>query len=188
MSDFTARAIKASFLKLLNEYPLHKISVRMITDGCGITRNSFYYHFQDIPTLLETILTEQTDELIRRYPTISTLDECFEMAFRFALENRKAVMHIYHSVNRDLFDAASMRLCEYAVTTYINTAFSSQSLREEDRPIVIHFICCELFGLCLNWIAGGMDDSAMDSLRRMLRLCQDLPEAVARRSREAEEG
>ena len=33
-----------------------------------------------------------------------------------------------------------------------------------------------------------MDDSAMDSLRRMLRLCQDLPEAVARRSRDAAEG
>ena len=187
MSDFTARAIKASFLKLLNEYPLHKISVRMITDGCGITRNSFYYHFQDIPTLLETILTEESDELIRRYPTISTLDECLDVAIRFALENRKAVMHIYHSANRDLFDAAALRLCEYAVTAYINTAFSPRSLREEDRPVVIRFIQCELFGLCLNWIAGGMDPADTDSLHRMLRLCQDLPEAVARRSREAAE-
>ena len=57
MADFTERAIKASFLKLLNEQPLNKISVRMIVEDCGINRNSFYYHYQDIPTLLETIVT-----------------------------------------------------------------------------------------------------------------------------------
>ena len=45
MSNFTKNAIKASFVKLLNEQPLNKISVRSIVEDCGINRNSFYYHF-----------------------------------------------------------------------------------------------------------------------------------------------
>ena len=103
MANFTKQAIKASFLKLLNQQPLNKISVRDIVEDCGINRNSFYYHFHDIPSLLGEIITDQTEQLIRAYPSISSLDECFHVAFRFALENKRAVMHIYHSVNRDMF-------------------------------------------------------------------------------------
>ena len=122
MANFTKQAIETAFLQLLNEKPLNKISVRDIVEKCGINRNSFYYHFQDIPSLIAEIITASTDRLIEEYPTISTLDECCEMAFRYALRNRSAVMHIYHSVNRDIFEKSTMRLCEYAVTTYIDTA------------------------------------------------------------------
>ena len=55
MANFTSKAIKESFIKLLNEKPMNKISVKDIVEDCGINRNSFYYHFQDIPTLLEEI-------------------------------------------------------------------------------------------------------------------------------------
>ena len=41
MANFTEKAIKASFLKLLNERPLTKITVRDIVEDCGINRNSF---------------------------------------------------------------------------------------------------------------------------------------------------
>ena len=77
MANFTSTAIKISFLKLLNERPLNKISVKDIVEDCGINRNSFYYHFQDIPTLLEEIITELTSEIIKKYPSINSLDECF---------------------------------------------------------------------------------------------------------------
>ena len=50
MSGFTKQAIQASFLKLLDTYPLRDITVRMITEDCGINRKSFYYHDQDIFT------------------------------------------------------------------------------------------------------------------------------------------
>ena len=170
--------------KLLLEKPLNKISVRDIVEKCGINRNSFYYHFQDIPSLIAEIITSYTDQLIEEYPTISTLDECCEMAFRYALKNRSAVMHIYHSVNRDLFEESTMRLCEYAVTTYIDTAFPQHQLPEADRRAVIRFIKCQLFGMCIDWISGGMQDEALEELRRISRLCHGLPELIIGRSRE----
>ena len=77
MANFTRQAIEAAFMKLLNSKPLNKISVRDIVEECGINRNSFYYHFQDIPSLLEEIITTNTDRLIEEYPSISSLDECF---------------------------------------------------------------------------------------------------------------
>ena len=47
MTNLTKKAIKESFISLLNERPYNKITVKDIVDGCGINRNSFYYHYHD---------------------------------------------------------------------------------------------------------------------------------------------
>ena len=54
MAGFAKKAIRDSFIKLLNERPLSQITVRDIVDACGVNRNTFYYYFQDIPQLVET--------------------------------------------------------------------------------------------------------------------------------------
>ncbi len=184
MASFTKQAIKASFIKLLNEKPLAKISVRDIVTDCGINRNSFYYHFQDIPSLLSEIVTEQTEALIEKYPSIGSLDECFEVAFRFAQDNRRAVMHIYQSVNRDIFVQSSMRLCQSAVESYIGTAFPAHELGEDDRRILVRFLKCQLFGMCIDWVSGGMKDEALADLHRAIELCQGVPELIVTRGRD----
>ena len=43
----TKDAIVAAFGELLTERPLSKITVKDIVDRCEISRNTFYYHFED---------------------------------------------------------------------------------------------------------------------------------------------
>ena len=66
MPNFTRNAIIASFLKLLEERPLNKITIKDIVEDCGINRNSFYYHFQDIPALLGEIVSGEIDRIINQ--------------------------------------------------------------------------------------------------------------------------
>ena len=61
--NITKRAIQEAFLAVLNEKPLGKITVKDITDRCGINRNTFYYHYQDIPALLEEICQNQVEDI-----------------------------------------------------------------------------------------------------------------------------
>ena len=56
MANFTRRAIKEAFTSLLEERPLNDITVKDIVERCGINRNSFYYHYQDLPALIEEII------------------------------------------------------------------------------------------------------------------------------------
>lgn len=184
MPNFTKQAIKASFMKLLNEQPLSKISVRSIVEDCGINRNSFYYHFQDIPSLIEEIITELSDALIQKYPKINTIEECFCAAFQFALENKKAILHIFHSVNRDIYEQYLMSSCDYIVTTYLDTVFGPHAVGDAERDVVIQFFKCELFGASLEWVSQGMPDSALEKLRRLLALCHGLSEDILHRCRE----
>ncbi len=85
MANFTKQAIETAFLQLLNEKPLNKISVRDIVEKCGINRNSFYYHFQGYPpSSLRSSPPTPTGSSRGSIPPISTLDECCEMAVRYA--------------------------------------------------------------------------------------------------------
>ena len=91
MSNLTESAIKASVWKLLNEKPINKITIKDIVEDCGINRNSFYYHFQDLPAVIEKIITEEVDSIIEQYPNIDSIDQCLNVAVSFAVKNRKSL-------------------------------------------------------------------------------------------------
>lgn len=184
MANFTKQAIKTSFIKLLNEQPLNKISVRSIVEDCGINRNSFYYHYRDIPDLIEEIVKEEIDSLISKYPTISSIDECVCVALRFTLENKRAVLHIYNSVNRDIYERCLMKICEYVVATYLDTVFGREDVGERDRAAAIRFLKCELFGLSFDWIENGMKDDAIEEIKYITSLCRGLSAELINRCRE----
>lgn len=187
MPNFTKRAIKESFWKLLNEQPLTQISVRKIVEECGINRNSFYYHFQDIPSLIEEIVMDAANALIQQHPSITSIDEGVEAAFRFTLDNKKAILHICNSVNRNIYEQYLMRICEYVVTTYFDTVFEKDIVSKSNRDIMILFMKCELFGLSIDWINTGMQDDAIEKLKHLLLLCNGLSSEMIKRCKENSE-
>lgn len=183
MPNFTKRAIKESFWKLLNRQPLSQISVRAIVEDCGINRNSFYYHFRDIPSLIEEIIREAADDLIKKYPSIASVDEAVEAAFRFTVDNKVAIRHICNSVNRDIYEQYLMRMCEYVVTTYYQTVYGQERVSAQDRDTIILFIKCEIFGLSIDWINSGMTDDAIVKLKQILTLCNGMIEELMEKAK-----
>ena len=87
MTQFTSKAIEESFIRLLNERPLDKITIKDIVDDCGISRNTFYYHFQDITALLEHILNADVERVLSQHLDMDSWEDVFISAARFALEN-----------------------------------------------------------------------------------------------------
>ena len=59
MRNSTKTAIKEAFMTLLNKKPFDKITVKEIVEECGINRNTFYYHYEDIYDLLQAVLDDE---------------------------------------------------------------------------------------------------------------------------------
>jgi len=184
--NITKRAIQEAFLAVLNEKPLGKITVKDITDRCGINRNTFYYHYQDIPALLEEICQIQVDELVNKYPELNSVEECLDAAMQIVMDNKRAVMHIYNSDNRNTYVSSLWRMCEATVTTYFNTAFTDDRLSPEDRQLLIRYHKCECFGLILDWINNGLREDYVEGTRRLCQLKKGSLEDMIRRIRQGE--
>lgn len=181
MAGFTRKAIRESFVRLLNERPLSQITVKDVVDDCGINRNTFYYYFQDLPQLAETIVNEDAQRIIREHPTIGSIEDCINAMIGFALENRKAVMHIYHSINRDIYEQHQWKICEHVVTTYVDGILSGRTVAESDRKLIIDYLKCVCFGLAMGWLESGMQEDIQASVHRICELRQgDLDQIIAR--------
>jgi len=163
----TKAAIRDAFAQLLDEKPFNKITVNDIAARAGINRNSFYYHFQDIPSLLEEIIIDDFNSIIEKYPTVDSAEECFDFTLRFALENRRAVMHIYKSVSRDVYEGFLWRICDYSVRTYINSAIPVSRISSANREAITNYYKCFLFGVVSYWLENGMNEDMLDEFERL---------------------
>ena len=168
--NYTRDAIKKSFLQLLNERPLNKISVRSIVDACNISRNTFYYHYQDIPSLLEEIIHDAAESLIEQNPTVESIGLCVDNAFRYATENRRAIYHIYHSVDREAYEDFLMKMCDHTAKIHVDTLLTGRHVDEKERTVLIHFLRYACFGACMDWTKSGMQTDIAQEYHRIIAL------------------
>ena len=112
MSQFTKKAIVETFLELLKEHSLDKITVKDIVEKCGINRNTFYYYYQDIYDLIDDVFDIETKKVLedeKQYE--SWYEELLRVAL-FVVENRPAIMHIYDSKSRDVLEKYLFAICD----------------------------------------------------------------------------
>lgn len=69
--------------KLLIEKRVSRLTVKDIVDECGITRQAFYYHFEDIPALIRWILDQETEQVISEYNASD--DEEIQLRYLFVM-------------------------------------------------------------------------------------------------------
>ncbi len=180
----TRESLKSALLRLLEERPLREITVKDLVQSCGVNRNTFYYHFKDIPALLEELVADQADRIIAAQGPALSLADCLETAARFALERRQAVLHINQSAHRDLFELCLMDVCRRVVEDYAAAAIGSVPIPPEDRAVIIRFYQCECFGQVMAWLNDGM---RYDIGKQFLRLCylgEGMTERMLRRAME----
>lgn len=181
MASFTRNAIIRSFIKLLDERPLSKISVRDIVEDCGVNRNTFYYHFADIPSLVEALTREEIDRIIAQNARIASLSEVLDVATSLICEHRQAVLHLYNSSHRDIFERHLMETANYTAQKYMDTAFPDADILESDREIIVRIYACECYGLIVDWLNHSLSEDRREAFRRMCELRAGTAEMMLRR-------
>ncbi len=157
MVQYTRKAINEGFIALLNERPFDKISVVDIAEKCGITRNTFYYHYADIYALVDEIFRNDTERLINQNVDCNTWQEAVIQATDFARENRHAIFHLYHSINRDRVEEYLYNIVLISMTSYIQReAEGLADISPEDVHTLAVFYTSALLGLMTKWLHDGM--------------------------------
>ena len=133
MSDITKRAISASLKKLLCEKGLNKITVQDIADDCGINRQTFYYHFQDIYDLVEWTCIEDTEKVLKENRTYDTWQEGFLAVFALAKKDKVFIDNIYRSVSLEMLEQYLYRLVYPLLKNVVDEKSKGFPVRDEDK-------------------------------------------------------
>lgn len=160
MADTTKKAIQNAYLKLIEQKAADKITVKDIAQECNINRNTFYYHYQDIYSMIEDIVSVRADYLISRYPERDSLRDSVDFAVNEALNHKKELLHFYGSSSRAIFEEYLWKLCDRFVDSYVREKDG------EDRSFFIRYQKCFMFGLIIDWFNSGMPEQFLDDLHK----------------------
>lgn len=177
----TRGAIIRAFNELLDEKPINKITVKDIVGRCNINRNTFYYHFADIPALVEETMEEMADQLIHNHFQPGYPIECIRPVILYAQRNKNKVLHVYRYVSRETFLAYLNRIVLRIVQTYFDSLPAAGSAPNENIAALVQFYKCAIAGLILDWLDNDMKDDLLAVVERLYFLLRGTEKMVLAR-------
>ena len=144
-----------TFWKLLEEKPYNKITVQDIVDRCHVNRNTFYYHFQDIPSLAENSIENWMDEVIRSKGEFGSPVHCLTYMAEECTKRKKAFLHLYRSAQKEAFLKSLNRIGDHITRSYVENTTDYLTILKEDKEVLIRYYKCTFVGIVLDWLDEG---------------------------------
>jgi len=159
MAQMTKRALEESLKNLLLKKPLDKITISDLTEDCGISRMTFYYHFKDIYDLVEWVCVEDAARALEDKKTYDTWQQGFLQIFQAVEKNRPFIMNVYHSVSREQVELYLYKLTYDLLIGVVEEMSQEIPVRDEDKKFIADFYKFAFVGLMLDWIRGDMREN-----------------------------
>ena len=167
MAQRTKKRIQETFLTMLEQESLDKITVKDLVDRCGMNRNTFYYYYQDLYALLEELLQEEAEKNIEAHHAFDLWQEGFLDAIAFVLEHRRAAYHVFNSNARAYVTRYFLRLGDFILTDVVRELSAGLPVSLEDRRILVDFYKHALVGVVSDWLEQGMKEDLSAVIRRI---------------------
>ena len=87
-SEQTKRLLTDSLKRQMEQKPLNKISIREICDGCGVNRQTFYYHFADIYDQVRGMYEQEIAVILKKNENLLFWQDALLQMFRYIEQNR----------------------------------------------------------------------------------------------------
>lgn len=167
MVNQTKQVLEESLKKLMLHKPLDKITIRDLTEDCGISRMAFYYHFKDIYDLVEWACLEDATHALAGKKTYDTWSEGLVQIFDAVYENKPFILNAYRCISRDQIESFLFHLTSDLLMNVVEEKAEETSISEEDRRFIADFYKYSFVGIMLDWIKQGMRDNYKEIARKI---------------------
>lgn len=173
MSD-TKRKMAQALKELMAEKPLKRITIQDIVERSHMTRQSFYYHFQDIYEVLE---------LICRYDLVDQIAYREEESFSHWMERLMEIVEtnkwFYRKMLQDMDWERMSGYLKPAVEAQIRRLVSGMLTEQETRSLsggrelLIDFLTVSVIQYIFRYISSRKVQKEQNaaSLRELLQIC-----------------
>ncbi len=168
MKATSKELIQASFRRLLFAKSLDKITVRDIVEDCRLTRNTFYYHYEDIYDLFDDYLDIQTQAAVKSLPARSPWDTVLLTVLCSIFDSPQTGRHILYSKKSDTMRLYLNRVISALIDRYISESADGLRVAVNDRRLICDAVTHALYGLLEQWLTGPDAPLMQSKLRRIV--------------------
>lgn len=159
MSQQTKNAMKESLKKLIAKKMISKITIKDITDDCGVNRMTFYYHFKDIYDLLDWSIVAEAKASIQDELTYKKWDEGLLKIFHVILYNKKFYLDVFRSAGREYSEKKVQEYMQDISIDLVEEETEGLSIATPNKSSLAEYYKYALTGFVVCWVQNGLREN-----------------------------
>lgn len=170
MAVSTKKSLAAALKKMMEFKPLDKITVKDLVELCGVNRQTFYYHFDDVYDLLEWIFDEDASRTLPKKIVYESWRQDVMHWFDYLFDNASFFMNVYNSNSRMYMMRYFSKCLKTCISGFANIVSRGMNIDRQDYDFVIDFYTNGILGLISQWLENGMMQRENFDMERFIKI------------------
>ncbi|MCD7917552.1 MAG: TetR family transcriptional regulator [Clostridiales bacterium] len=147
----TREQIANAVQTLLVEKHVKKLTVKDIVEECSITRQTFYYHFEDIPDLLRWIMERDSEKIMRECIAQGDAESGLRYLFLVAVNLRSVVQQSLRTNFGEEMETIMVRQFRARFEQMVDELGLYRGYSRADLRLIIRYHSAAMMGLLREW-------------------------------------
>ena len=178
--------ICSSLKSLMTQKSLNKITVAEIMQSCGMARQHFYYHFEDIYDAVRWMFDQEAVALLRQHEGVMLWQDGLLQLFQYLQENRAVCLCALHSISREhlkrFFQTDVHVIIQGTIERIVEEL--NYHVSEEEVDLLTKFYVGALASIMEEWLLGNIQETPEELIRFADQLLKDHVRGAALRMAE----
>lgn len=165
------RLISDTFSELVKTQDVDKSTVTMLIGECHISRQTFYYHFQDMDEVLEWTILEKSKQMLEQSIQAEEPEKALRVFVSFFKRNAVQMRKFMESRKRD----RAVRILIDALIQYLRGVIERYKSPEikidyDDMEVMLRFFACGMMGILIHYADNPQlsEEKLIEQIRRIL--------------------
>ena len=160
MPNSTKQTILDTLMTMLQTRPLDEVTVKDLTECCGISRQAFYYHFPDIYSVVEW----GAQQILSQLDNAEDWREILDRMGKMLQEQRTVLLNTYHAFERSYVEHRLKNWLRPMMTNEIQKTAKKYRVTREQSTFVAELFTMGIVSVLLSWVDLGLPRRIADYL------------------------
>ena len=147
MSADVKQQITETLLRMLEKKNLEKITVKELVSLCGISRQTFYYHFEDVLDVVDWWTRQGAQQLMEQSLHTEDPHEALRLFVNYTAEHRQILEHLLASRWREQLERRLVQVFTTYLQDMLHRIHPNLAMSPADEEAFLTFYACGISGL-----------------------------------------
>ena len=171
MRQKTETMLCVAFMELLKKYPFSKITIQKLAGQCGVNRQTFYYHFDNIYDLMSKAFEYELVHESRIYEAV-TWEYVMSSFLQWMKDNRVIIRNILTNAELPYLNRAIYPLVARSISCGYISKQDTKVLERQQDDFCINFLTMGITQYILEWVERDFRESIEDIVEHLSWLLQ----------------
>lgn len=142
--------IASAFAEMAKKKSVDKITVKDLVEYCGISRQTFYYHFQDMLEVMEWSIRELLQKALQNSFRAATQREAIGAFIGVVMEYGDVLLRLLSSQRRTQLEKIFIETMSVCISQSMAKFMPNLTVKQSDMALMLQFYACGMAGVLLS--------------------------------------